>query len=147
MSKNLKTVTVGSTLQEAYSLMEEYRIRHLPILNESEEIVGIISYKNILTNGSALLMPVDFFMSAPVVEISENSSLKSAVLKMLEKKISALIITNNEQEVVGITTTDDLLWHLASHLKDDSDEKSPLISSKNIETIGEIARLLSQAGI
>lgn len=148
MSKNLKTISTGASLQDAYALMEEFRVRHLPVLNETGEITGIISYKNLLTDQTVLLMPVEFFMSFPVVEVSENTSLKRAILKILEKKISSLLITNNEQEVIGIVTTDDLLWHLASQIKNEDDEASEsFINDKNLQTVGEIARLLSQAGI
>lgn len=148
MSKNLKTISTGASLRDAYALMEEFRIRHLPVLNETGEITGIISYKNLLTDQTVLLMPVEFFMSFPVVEISENTSIKSAILKILEKKISSLLITNNEQEVIGIVTTDDLLWHLASQIKHDDEEISEsFMNNKNLQTVGEIARLLSQAGI
>lgn len=147
MSKNLKTISTGTTLQDAYALMEEFRVRHLPVINESQEIIGIVSYKNLLTDPTVLLMPVEFFMSFPVVEVPENTTLKSAILKILEKKISSLLITNNEQEVVGIVTTDDLLWHLASHISADEEVSDSFISTKNLQTVGEIARLLSQAGI
>lgn len=148
MSKNLKTIKAGSTLQEAYTIMQESRIRHLPVLNEEGEISGILPYKDLLADRSVLLMPVEYFMSYPVEEISEDSSLKSAALKMLEKKMSSLLITNAEQEVVGIVTTDDLLWHLASHLQTETDEATPLLGNAGLQTtVGEIARLLSQAGI
>lgn len=149
MSKNVKSIAAGSSLSDAYSLMKEARIRHLPILNEDGEVSGIISYKNLLTNPSVLAMPVEFFMTFPVVEIHENTPLKNAILKMLEEKISSLLITNDKFEVVGIVTTDDILWQLASQLKPDSDEteNTASILTKGAETIGEIARLLSQAGI
>jgi len=149
MSKNLKTISAGSNLGEAYRVMEEFRIRHLPVLNDLGDVTGILSYKNLLTNTSVLAMPVEYFMSFPIVEIPENTSLKKAVLTLLEQKISSLLVTNAQYEVVGIVTTDDLLWHLASQLKTDADEdeNTPFIVSKNAQTIGEIARLLSQVGI
>lgn len=148
MSKKLKTISAGATLQDAYAIMQESRIRHLPVLNEIGEITGILTYKDLIADKSVLLMPVEYFMSFPVEQIHENTSLKSASLKMLEKKMSSLLITNDNEEVTGIITTDDLLWHLASHLKTDSDEASPSLTRIDLQTtVGEIARLLSQAGI
>lgn len=148
MSKQLKTINAGSTIKEAYDLMEEFRIRHLPVLNEDGEISGVLTYKDVLADKAVLTMPVEYFMSFPVEQVPENSSLKNAALTMLEKKLTALLITNDEQEVVGIVTTDDLLWHLASHLQNEPDEASPLLSSLGLQTtVGEIAHLLSQAGI
>ena len=148
MSKKLKTISAGSTLQDAYAIMQESRIRHLPVLNEIGEISGILTYKDLIADKSILLMPVEYFMSFPVEQIHESTSLKSAALKMLEKKMSSLLITDDGEEVIGIVTTDDLLWHLASHLQTETDEISSPLSRINLQTtVGEIARLLSQAGI
>lgn len=149
MSKKLKTISAGSNLQEAYAIMQESRIRHLPVLDEKGDITGILSYKDLIADKSVLLMPVEYFMAFPVEQIPENTSLRSAALKMLEKKMSSLLITNDEEEVVGIVTSDDLLWHLASHLKSDSDEQpTSILSNIGLQTtVGEIANLLSQAGI
>ena len=150
MSKKLKTISAGSSLQDAYALMQESRIRHLPVLNESGEISGILTYKDVLADSTVLLMPVEYFMSFPVEQMPENTSLKRAALKLLEKKMSALLITNDEQEVVGIVTTDDLLWQLASQLTNetDEDESTPILNNVDLQiTVGEIARLLAQVGI
>lgn len=148
MSKKLKTISAGSTLQDAYAIMQESRIRHLPVLNEIGEITGILTYKDLIADKSILLMPVEYFMSFPVEQIHESTSLKNAALKMLEKKMSSLLITNDDADVIGIVTTDDLLWHLASHLQTETDEvPSPLSRIDLQTTVGEIARLLSQAGI
>ena len=147
MSKNLKTVCKGSTLQDAYTIMEEFRIRHLPVVDFMGEIMGIVTYKDLHADYAVLKMPVEFFMSFPVEQISENSSLRSTALRMLEKKLSSLLIINEDQEVVGIVTTDDLLWHLASHFKNENDEAPFMDKVKLQTTIGEIARMFSQAGI
>lgn len=149
MSKNLKTILSGATLQEAYAMMEEHRIRHLPVVNDEGTILGVLSYKNIITNKSVLIMPVDFFIASRIIEIHQDTPIKTAVFRMLEEKISSLLITNDNQEAVGIVTTDDLLWQLATHLKSEpeNETESPFLVSKGAQTIGEIANLLSQVGI
>ena len=148
MSKDLKTIKAGASLQEAYDLMQEFRIRHLPVLNTQGDISGVLTYKDVVADKAVLKLPVEYFMSYPVEQVAENASLKHAALTMLEKKLTAVLITNEEQEVVGIVTTDDLLWHLASHLQNESDEASPLLSRLGLQTtVGEIANMLSQAGI
>lgn len=146
MSKKVKTISGAAKLQEAYALMQELRVRHLPVLNDDGDVFGVISYKNLITNKSTLSMPVELFMSTPVAEVHESTSVKKAIFKMLEQKISSLLITNDDNEVVGIVTTDDLLWELASQLKDDDDSSSSVFD-KGLQTVGEIARMLSQAGI
>lgn len=149
MSTSLKTIKAGATLQEAHNLMQEFRIRHLPVLNAIGEISGILTYRELLADKSVLKMPVEYFMSFPVESINVDTSLRTTALKMLEKKLSAFLISDDNDQIVGIITTDDLLWHLASHLENDSSaETSPPLSRLGLQTtVGEIARMLSQAGI
>lgn len=147
MTEKLKTISSGAKLEDAYEIMREARIRHLPVLNTAGEISGVLTYKDIVADKLVLKMPVEYFMSFPVEQVSENSSLKSTALIMLEKKISALLITNDQQDVVGIVTTDDLLWHLASHLQTEDADTAEFGTFNLQTTIGEIAHLLSQAGI
>ena len=149
MSKDLKTIKAGASLQQAFELMQEFRIRHLPVINSKGDISGVLTYKDAVADNAVLKLPVEYFMSYPVEQVAENASLKHAALTMLEKKLTAVLITNEEQEVVGIVTTDDLLWHLASHLQNEpDDEASPFLSRLGLETtVGEIANMLSQAGI
>jgi CBS domain-containing protein len=66
---------------------------------------------------------------------------------MLEKKISSLLITNSKEEVVGILTTDDLLYHLATLLKDEETSHEPFVNVTKLQTVGEVANELSLMGI
>ena len=66
---------------------------------------------------------------------------------MIEKKISSVLITDSADEVVGIVTTDDILWHLAHLLSSESNEFSWKSKTPDIQTIGALANSLSAAGI
>jgi hypothetical protein len=66
---------------------------------------------------------------------------------MLENKISSLLIADENEHAVGIVTTDDLLFYLA-HLLDENKEKRFSVSSLlDLQTVGEAARQISNAGI
>lgn len=45
--KNLVTVSDGTNLSEAKSLMHEHRIEKLPVINNSRELIGLITIKDI----------------------------------------------------------------------------------------------------
>jgi CBS domain-containing protein len=147
MTKTLKTIPIGSRLAEAMDIMAEARIRHLPVVNEAEDIVGIISHRDIKFSKSSQNIPVEFIMSTPVEYLEEGTPLKSAIFKMLEKKISCLLISDKKGDAVGIITTDDILWFLSQQLEADSKKSQPLLSIFNLETVGEVAKMLSQMGI
>ncbi len=147
MSKNLKTIPAGTSLLEAQSLMTELRVRHLPVIDETNEIIGVLSQRDVRAAHGALNVPVDYFMSAPVEFLTEDTPIRTAAIRMIEKKISCLLIANNSGEAIGIVTTDDLLWFLAHQIEDEAKKNQPLIGAMTMQTIGQVAHMLSNIGI
>ncbi len=136
MSHNLISVAWTETMQAAFDKMSSHRIRHLPVVSETQEVVGIISDRDFqramqidepdFFSGrvpQAAFSPharVRDFMCSPIQTLSVESSLSEAAKVMLDKKISALLIAN-EAEIVGILTTDDLLRALIESLEQTSE--------------------------
>ncbi|MGZ3796808.1 MAG: CBS domain-containing protein [Pseudobdellovibrionaceae bacterium] len=146
MTKKLITVSMGSSLFEAYALMNANRIRHLPVVDSMEDIVGILSHRDLNVIPDFKNIPVEWMMSSPVEYVDQNTSLRKTIFLMLQKKISCLLIADEEENAIGIVTTDDLLWHLA-HLLEDETEEKPLLSIAEKQTIGEVVNELSLIGI
>src|SRR5690625_5536032 len=46
-SKNLNTATIGKTLEEAKSVLQEYKIEKLPLVNDDGVLQGLITIKDI----------------------------------------------------------------------------------------------------
>ena len=145
MTKKLVTIPLGSRLAEALEIMDEKRIRHLPVVDASGKIVGILSQKD-FAHLENIPFRVEHFMKSPVEFVSEETPLRSAIFHMLEKKISALLMADERGCAVGVVTTDDLLWYLAQLLEKESN-KHPLSSIFSIRTLGEIANQLNLVGI
>lgn len=149
MTDQLITVPMGTSLFEAHELMKEKRIRHLPVVNEQDEIVGIISQRDLQYVPDSKNLLVEMLMSSPVHFVSEKTPLRKTIFEMLQKKISCLLVADADENITGIVTTDDLLWHLAHILADEKDEdhQRVLLGAKTQQTIGEVAKELSQMGI
>ena len=147
VSKNLISISVGATVSVAKNLMNEKRIRHLPVIDDKNEIVGVVTSRNLANAESIQQFPVDLFMISPVEFINQKESLRASILKMLEMKISCLLVVDDKDEVVGIVTTDDILWHLAHLLREESDESRHFITAMGLQIIGDIANKLSIMGI
>ena len=146
MSRKLVTLPTGTSLSQAEELMLEKRIRHLPIVNKNSEIIGMLCDHQLVTRGDPFSIPVDYVMSQDFEYLHQDSPLRLSALKMLEKKISAVLICNDDQEAVGIITTDDLVWHLASLLERETNHVT-LSSIFNIGTLNRAADQISNAGI
>lgn len=146
MSNNVITVSVGTTLADARQVMERNQIRHLPVMDQDEQIVGVISQRDILKNSSQYHARVEDFMSRPVVWMAHDLSLHSAIEKMLDLKISSVLVGDEHNQLIGIVTTDDLLRLLAQSL-DKIPRKHALSTLFDIESLDEIAYKISQTGI
>jgi CBS domain-containing protein len=147
MTKKLITIASDASLTAAEELMKEKRIRHLLVVDSlTQEAVGIISDRQLQLSQLEPHMAVEWLMSTPVVSVDPSTPLRSAIFKMLENKISALIVADAQNEVRGIVTTDDLLWYLAHSLNEDKGEL-PLVTQETKLTLGELINQLSLAGI
>lgn len=147
MTKELLTIPAGSPVSKAWEAMEERKFRHLPVVNTEDQIIGILSQRDLNFIKNPEVIPVEYVMSAPVMFVDQNTPLRSAIFRMLENKISCLLIADETERAVGIVTTDDLLFYLA-HLLDDSKEQRFSVSSLlDLQTVGEAARQISLAGI
>ena len=151
MTKDLVQVPWGTSLYDAEQLMDEKRIRHLPVIGPDGEAVGIISKRNITGLIGSKTIPVERIMQSPVEFVYEELPLRSAIFKMLENKVSCLLVANEQNMVTGIITTDDLLWHLTELLPAEEVERRAdtitAIKDRAIQTIGDLANKLAAMGI
>lgn len=148
MTKSLITVPLDMSLQEASILMKMRNIRHLPVVDENDGIVGIFSSKDFPLLADHHEMTVEFFMSSPAIYVYERSSIKETIKKMLEAKISSVLVADDTENAVGIITTEDLLKFLLANLENEPvEEKSYLNRLLDMQTLGQVAQQISLAGI
>ena len=135
MTQDVVTVDIGAPIAEAIDLLQRGDIRHLPVLREGE-VVGMLSDRDLRALGLAtavddaqleklrarLGQPVSQLMSGNLVHASTGDDLAEVVDKMLEAKVGALpVIDEDTDELVGIVSYVDLLRLLREAL-DEGDE-------------------------
>lgn len=163
MSKSLITILETEALESAYAVMQKNTIRHLPVVNEEGEVVGILSERDLeramisevsgegsFRNESCQFDPdniVRDYMSWPVKTVHKDAPLKSVAQKMIKEKVSSYLVTDNSK-VLGILTTEDMLKVLVGLLNEsESDLK---LSIENIllnPNVGRFAQTMSDVGI
>ena len=147
MTKKIISVPIGTTLFEANQLMFEKRLRHLPVIDESNQVIGLLSQRDLKYVPNSRKISVELMMSTPVKFVDQNLSLRNAIFQMLQNKISSLLVIDNDDAIIGIVTSDDLLWHLSHLLINEVEENATPLDFKVKQTIGEFARVLSEIGI
>lgn len=146
MTTKLITVGTDAPASEAKRLMANYWIRHLPVMDEKDEyIVGMLSDRDLLaaTDGET---SVKKLMSSPIKTFDINTPVKAVVSAMLEEKISAYLITK-EDDVVGIVTSEDMLALLNEVLGKDETSRWSLLEFFASPVFQRTAYSVSQAGI
>ncbi|MCS7115306.1 MAG: CBS domain-containing protein [Nitrososphaerota archaeon] len=113
MSKNVKVVRPDSSVKEVVATMNKFNIGSIVVV-QSERPVGIITERDILRRvlepGLALeTLTARQVMSSPVITIDENASIDEASRLMVKKGVKKLLVTRNNDELVGILTFTDIV--------------------------------------
>lgn len=105
MTTNPTVVTGDTTVKQALETIEQQQIRHLPVVDAFDNLIGILSEKDLLrANASAL---VESVMTGDVVTVTEYTALEEAARMMADHKISSLPVMRGEK-LIGIITETDL---------------------------------------
>ncbi|MCB0115827.1 MAG: CBS domain-containing protein [Caldilineaceae bacterium] len=127
MTKKPYTCTADASLADARDMMTEYRCRRLPVVDENDELIGIVSLGDLRQAApssitSLSLFEVNYFwtklqvteaMTPEPVTVGPDDTLKLACQRMLDYKISGLPVVEG-RKVVGILTETDILRFVVS---------------------------------
>ena len=105
MSRPPITVAGEATVQQALDIIQEHRLRHLPVLASDGALVGIVSEKDLLRANSG--ESVEAIMTRDVVTVTEYTALEEAARIMSDHRISSLPVMR-DGKLVGIITETDL---------------------------------------
>ncbi|MGK2233505.1 MAG: acetoin utilization protein AcuB [Colwellia sp.] len=126
MRRDLITLDMDDTLDDAKKLFETHTMHHILIKNEST-LAGVITDRDLWKNlsptvGTRNETPQDSFsmnkrvhliMSRELITATEETSLTEAVLLFHDHRISCLPITNEKQQAIGIVTWRDIIKLIA----------------------------------
>ncbi|MFD2640271.1 acetoin utilization AcuB family protein [Piscibacillus salipiscarius] len=121
MKKDVITLEPHHTIKEALSLLNEHHIRHIPIVNEYNSVVGIISDRDIrdaapstlekIQNEDTLNHQVSSIMTSPVITVHPLDFIEEIASIFYEHEIACVPVTKDNR-IVGIVTEKDLLYTL-----------------------------------
>ncbi|MFG0275368.1 MAG: CBS domain-containing protein [Phycisphaerales bacterium] len=129
MSTDLFTVRENDEVDLAASIMEWERVRHIPVEDDEQRLVGVVSFRRMLRalierRGDAPVLVRDVMAPDPVTCSAETSTLE-AIRLMRERGVSCLPVVEAGR-LVGIVTETDFMRiagrMLESQLRDDAPE-------------------------
>lgn len=124
MTTDLFTLYSDDSLKIADEIMQWRNIRHIPIVNYDEELVGLVTHRDILRHSISSLagisqnerddlnnsIKVENIMHTNMITVPENTPLFTAAKIIANNKIGCLPIVNGSK-LVGIITEADFVQY------------------------------------
>jgi CBS domain-containing protein len=123
MRREVVTVTVGEKLDLTQDIMNLGRVRHLPVLDEDQRVIGIVSHRDLLA--AAMTEVLDFdaksrraflrsievggVMAKDVVTVGPDATLAEVARILVQRKIGCVPVVATTGELLGLVTESDLL--------------------------------------
>ena len=120
MTTEITKATPRLRLHDALRAMNRANIRTLPVV-EKDSLVGIVTKRDLLRSDVSSVMrdiwdqyrqvgnlPLENIMTKSVITIPHDSSMTKAAQTLVDNKITALPVVNDERQMVGILTSTDL---------------------------------------
>lgn len=98
-------------LQEAVQLMKQHTIRHLPVVDDDGDLVGLVTESDLRQFSFPAMVeeiPVHEVMETNPLTINAKASIEEAARLIHDNKISGLPVMDNGR-LVGVITASDLL--------------------------------------
>jgi len=142
MSTDLKTVSPNDTLASVRTLMHDNRIHHVPVLNNEDELVGLVTLTDVLAATDSVLrddesrihardIKVADFMVQDLATIDEHASLRQAAMFLEKHGIGCLPVVT-DGSLRGIVTDTDFVG-VAINLLEQIEESEPFEEPEPLE--------------
>jgi CBS domain-containing protein len=113
MTKNLKTIAANTAVGELRQWMHDIRIRHLLVVRGEDQLVGIVSDRDVTQREGRTAADI---MTRNPVTVGPDTPAIQAISAMLSGRFSCLPVAE-EGKLVGLMTTSDLMMALQCTLQ------------------------------
>ena len=102
------TVKPEQTLQDAEDIMASYKISGVPVVDDNNILVGILTNRDMRFTKDFTQKAKDKMTAMPLVTAKEGTTLEEAADVMHANKIEKLPIVNKENKLIGLITIKDI---------------------------------------
>jgi len=103
------TLVQGSRVGDALKMMRTYKIGGIPIVNDSNELIGILTNRDLRFETDATKFVKDVMTTENLVTAPEGTTLLEAQAILQKYKIEKLPVVNTDNKLVGLITYKDIL--------------------------------------
>lgn len=137
MTRSVRTMTIGQSTADGLSIMNEWWVRSVPVLDGDDRLVGVLSYYTVMDTIARLIQEqlddpqlkpevrhsftlVDFtgLHTSPAVIVDQNDAVDVAAHHMRARAIGSVLITDDRQHLIGVLTEFDLQYKIGCERDD-----------------------------
>jgi acetoin utilization protein AcuB len=120
MTRNVVTIDKDADISSAQEKMSEHRIRHLPVVEENNLLIGIVTDRDVRSalpssqfsdkekTEKITSSKIEEIMTKNPITISPLDTIQDALLLLEKKRFGALPVVDPQKKLIGIITTRDL---------------------------------------
>lgn len=132
------TITKEATVAQALRLMRENRIGGIPVVDDENHLIGIITNRD-LRFQSDLNVPVEKIMTSDKLITTDKTDLDEAKKILLQNKIEKLPVVDKENHLVGLITYRDIT-KIAQYPRACKDAKGRLRVAAGVGVTGDVLK-------
>ena len=102
------TIKPEQTLQDAEDIMASYKISGVPVVDDNNILVGILTNRDMRFTKDFTQKAIDKMTVMPLVTAKEGTTLEEAADVMHANKIEKLPIVNSDNKLIGLITIKDI---------------------------------------
>ena len=103
------TIKKEGTVHDAKSIMQEYGIGGIPVIDDEGKLIGIITNRDLRFEGDNMRKIQEVMTSKNLVTVAVGTSLKQAELILQHNKIEKLPVVDENYKLVGLITYRDII--------------------------------------
>lgn len=108
MTRELVKGKSGWPITRAARIFAEHNFDHLPIVDERDRLIGIVTSWDIATSVGTGKRRISEIMTRKVITVGEDEPVDSVARTLEKHRISGVPVVNSRQELKGILTSEDL---------------------------------------
>lgn len=102
------TLSKDHTLAEAKETMAKYKISGLPVVNEDNLLIGIITNRDVKYQENLGMKVEEIMTKAPLITSDKDTNLEKAKEILLKNRVEKLPIVDKDNKLVGLITIKDI---------------------------------------
>ena len=102
------TIKCGSTVNDALNMMKEYHIGGIPVVDENNKLVGIVTNRDLRFEHDLTRLIDDVMTKDNLVTTNQSTNLEEAAEILQQHKIEKLPVVDSENHLIGLVTYKDI---------------------------------------